>query len=161
VVGAESTLELPVRAPGPEDDALPPFEAALVPAGLSQATVGGGPGGRAYRHDLADGSMSWTYRYVDGGNVVLPNGWESEEWNTVRYDVREDDPLSAMVRVRIESVLRRGSQGRFRIVTHGQMTCDATRFFVEDEVRVSEGEDGAEREVFARRWFHEAPRDCV
>jgi hypothetical protein len=41
------------------------------------------------------------------------------------------------------------------------MTCDATRFFVEDEVRVSEGEDGAEREVFARRWFHEAPRDCV
>ena len=35
--------------------------------------------------------------YVDGGNVVLPNGWESEEWNTVSYGLREGDPLSAKV----------------------------------------------------------------
>jgi hypothetical protein len=41
------------------------------------------------------------------------------------------------------------------------MTCDATTFFVEDEVRVTEGEDGDEREVFAKTWRHEAPRDFV
>lgn len=70
-------------------------------------------------------------------------------------------PLSAAVRVRVESVLRRGDQGRFHIVTLGQMTCDATTFFVEDEVRVTEGEDGDEREVFAKTWRHEAPRDFV
>ena len=69
--------------------------------------------------------------------------------------------LSAAVRVRVESVLRRGDQGRFHIVTPGQMTCDATTFFVEDEVRVTEGEDGDEREVFAKTWRHEAPRDFV
>ncbi len=77
------------------------------------------------------------------------------------YDVREGDPLSAVVRVRVESVLRRGDQGRFHIVTLGQMTCDATTFFVEDAVRVTEGEDGDEREVFAKTWRQEAPRDFV
>ena len=59
------------------------------------------------------------------------------------YDVREGDPLSAAVRVRVEGVLRRGDQGRFHIVTLGQMTCDATTFFVENEVRVTEGEAAA------------------
>ena len=76
------------------------------------------------------------------------------------YDVREGDPLSAAVRVRVESVLRRGDQGRFHIVTLGQMTCDAT-VFVEDEVRGTESEDGHEREVFAKTWRQEAPRDFV
>ncbi len=75
--------------------------------------------------------------------------------------MREGDPLSATVRVRVESVLRRGDQGRFHIVTLGQMSCDETAFFVENEVRVTEGEDGEEREVFARAWRREAPRDFV
>jgi uncharacterized protein len=161
LVGGQCRLELPARPPRPEDDRLPAFEAPLVPPGLGELTLGGGPGERRYVRDLADDSVSWTYPYVDGGNVVLPNGWESEEWNTVTYDVREGDPLSAAVRVRVESVLRRGGQGRFRIVTLGQMSCDATTFFVDDEVRVSEGEDGQERELFAKAWRHEAPRDCV
>jgi len=152
---------VPARPPRAEDAALPAFAAPLVPAGLGERTVGGGPGGRRYLRDLGDGSVSWSHRYVDGGRVVLPNGWESEEWNTATYDVREDDPLSAAVRVRIESVLHRGDQGRFHIVTLGQMTCDATTFFVADEVRVTKGEDGDEREVFAKTWRQSAPRDFV
>ena len=63
--------------------------------------------------------------------------------------------------VRVDRILRGGGQGRFRIVTLGQMTCDATTFFVENEVCVTEGEDGEEREVFAKTWRHEAPRDFV
>ena len=161
LTGGECRLELPARPPRAQDDELPAFEAPLVPLGLGEQTVGGGPGDRRYVRDLTDDSVEWTYHYVDGGNVVMPNGWESEEWNTVTYDVREGDPLSAAVRVRVESVLRRGDQGRFHIVTLGQMTCDATTFFVEDQVRVSEGEDGDEREVFAKTWRHEAPRDFV
>ncbi len=98
---------------------------------------------------------------MDGGNVVLPNGWESEEWNRVELRLREGDPLSARVEVEAESVLRRGAQGRFHIVTHGQMTCDADTFYVADEVAVYEGEEGDEREVFTRSWWHQAPRDLV
>jgi len=161
LAGGECRVELPARPPRSEDAELPAFEAPLVPPGLGAQTVGGGPGDRRYVRDLADDSVSWTYHYVDGGNVVMFNGWESEEWNTVTYDVREGDPLSAAVRVRVESVLRRGPQGCFRIVTLGQMTCDATTFFVEDEVRVTEGEGSDEREVFAKAWRHEAPRDFV
>jgi hypothetical protein len=41
------------------------------------------------------------------------------------------------------------------------MTCDAATFFVEDEVRVTEGEDGDEWEVFAKTRRHEASRDFV
>ena len=161
LAGGECRLELPVRPPRLEDDKLAAFEAPLVPPGLGARTIGGGPGDRAYVRDLVADSVSWTYHYVDGGNVVLPNGWEAEEWNTVTYEVREDDPLSATVHVRVESVLRRGDQGRFHIVTLGQMTCDASAFFIEDEVRVTEGQDGDEREVFVKTWRHEAPRDFV
>ena len=93
--------------------------------------------------------------------MVLPNGWETEEWNRVSYGLREDEPLSARVVVDAESILSRGSQGRFHIVTRGEMTCDATMFFVTDSVTVLEGPAGDEREVFARSWRHEAPRDFV
>ena len=41
------------------------------------------------------------------------------------------------------------------------MTCDASSFFVENEIRVSEGDEDAEREVFGKTWRHRAPRDFV
>ena len=161
VVAGESFFELPVRPERPEDADLRPFDPPVVPEGLGEKTVGGGTGGRAYTRDLAADDITWTFRYVDGGNVVLPNGWESEEWNRVSYGLREGDPLSAKVSVDAESVLLRGAQGRFHIVTHGEMTCDADTFYVADEVAVYEGEDGDEREVFTRSWWHQAPRDLV
>lgn len=161
VVAGESLLELPVRPERPEDADLRPFDPPVVPAGLGETTVGGGPGGRAYTRDLATGEQTWTFTYADGGNVVQPNGWESEEWNRVAYTLREGDPLSARVDVEIESVLRRGAQGRFHIVTRGEMTCDADSFSVVDTVSVREGEEDGEREVFTRTWRRETPRDFV
>jgi uncharacterized protein len=161
VVAGESLLELPVRPERAADADLRPFDPPVVPEGLGEKTTGGGRGGRAYTRDLTADDITWTFRYVDGGNVVLPNGWETEEWNRVSYGLREGDPLSAKVEVDAESVLRRGAQGRFHIVTHGEMTCDADTFYVADEVAVYEGEDGDEREVFARSWWHQAPRDLV
>ena len=161
LVAGESSLELPVRPVRPRDAELRPFDPPVVPEGLGETTVGGGRGGRAYTRDLAADGITWTFRYVDGGKVVLPNGWESEEWNTVSYGLREGDPLSARVSVEIESVLLRGAQGRFHIVTRGEMTCDADTFYVADEVAVYEGEDGDEHEVFTRSWWHQAPRDFV
>ena len=161
VASEGSAFELPRRPPREEDQNLPPFEAPLVPEGLGATTVGGGPGGRRYVRDLVQDGVEWAYRYVDGGNVVLPNGWQSEEHNQVSYAVREGEPLAARVTVDIESVLVRGEQGRFHIVTHGAMWCDASTFFVEDRVAVYEGVEGAERELFARTWRHEEPRDLV
>jgi uncharacterized protein len=161
VVASESVLELPVRPERPEDAALRPFDPPAVPEGLGEKTRGGGPGGRTYARDLATGEQTWTFTYFDGVNVVLPNGWESEEWNRVSYSLREGDPLSARVTVEAESVLLRGEQGRFHIVTHGEMTCDADVFYVADEVAVHEGGEGDEREVFTRSWWHQEPRDFV
>ena len=161
VVAEASDLRLPVRPQRPEDAALRPFDRPVVPAGLGETTVGGERGGRSYTRDLVEDGIAWTFRYVDGGNVVLPNGWESEEWNRVSYGVAEGAPLSAKVEVDAESVLVRGAQGRFHIVTHGEMTCDAHTFFVVDSVSVREGEPDDEREVFAQTWRHEAPRNFV
>jgi putative CocE/NonD family hydrolase len=161
VVAGESVLELPVRPERPEDADLRPFEPPIVPPGLEVTSTGGGPGGRTYTRDLASDEISWSFRYVDGGNERLPNGWESEEWNRVTYGLREGDPLSARVEVEAESVLIRGEQGRFHIVTQGEMTCDADTFYVADKVAVYEGPEGDEHEVFARSWWHQAPRDLV
>lgn len=73
---------------------------------------------------------------MDGGSVVLPNGRETEEWNRVSCGLREGDPLSARVGMEAESVLLRGEQGRFHIVTRGEMTCDADAFYVAYRVAV-------------------------
>jgi len=161
LVCPESTLELPVRPLREEDADLAAFPPPEHAAGLGAQVVGGGPGGRRYVRDLVEDGSEWTFDYYDGGKVVLPNGWESEEWNRVGYGVTEGDPLSARVEVDAESVLRRGAQGRFHITTHGEMTCDADTFVVVDSVSVREGEPDQEREVFARTWRHEAPRDHV
>jgi hypothetical protein len=150
-----------VRPERPEDAELRPFEPPVVPPGLGETSTGGGAGGRTSSRDLTTDEQTWTFRYVDGGNEVLPNGWQTEEWNRVTYALREGDPLSARVEVEAESVLQRGAQGRFHIVTRGQMTCDADTFYVADEVAVYEGEEGDEHEVFTRSWWHQSPRDFV
>ncbi len=161
VAGGVSELNLPVRPLRPQDDDLPDFAPPLVPEGLGEITVGGGRGGRSYTRDLVEDGVEWTFRYVDGGNVVLPNGWESEEWNRVSYGLRAGEPLSARVTVDDESVLVRGEQGRFHLVSHATMWCDATSFFVEDRVAVYEGAAGAEQERFVHTWRHQEPRDFV
>ena len=139
VITDGSRLELPVRPPRDADAELPAFGPPEVAAGLGERTVDGGPGGRTYTRDLADDSLTWTFTYVDGGTVVLPNGWETEEHNEVSYAIREGDPLSAGVSVTVESVLSRGAQGRFHIVARGEMTCDAQHFYVRNSVSVREG----------------------
>jgi hypothetical protein len=57
--------------------------------------------------------------------------------------------------------MRRGAQGRFRIVARGEMWCDAAAFFTDDTLTVFEGEAGAERKVFRNTWRFAAPRDHV
>ena len=79
-------------------------------------------------------------------------GWPHEDRITVCHGIREGDPPSARAWVDRESVLRRARQGSFRIVTHGQMTCDAATLFVDDTLTVYEGEDDAWRETFSRSW---------
>jgi hypothetical protein len=119
--------------------------------------------------------------------VTLPNGWQGAGVEPRELRLREGDPLSARVTVEIESVLARGSQGRFHIVTRGEMTSDATHFQVVNDVSVresgpcAEGEAAwsvapaeaaarpgteravlpGEREVFARSWERRLPRDLV
>jgi len=78
-------------------------------------------------------------------------------------EVRRDGGRPAVrrgPRTRGDRAARR-RRGRFHIVTLGQMTCDASSFFVENEIRVSEGDEDAEREVFGKTWRRRAPRDFV
>jgi len=138
-----SLLELPVRPPRAADAGLREFGPPEVAVGLGERKLGGGPGGRRYTRDLGEDSLTWTFTYFDGGVVEQPNGWRSEERNEVSYSIREGDPLSARVAVAIDSELDRGPQGRFRIVTRGEMSCDAERFHVRDEVSVREAGTGA------------------
>ena len=157
-----SALELPVRAPRTSDDDLAPFAPAESPPGLGEAYLGpDDAGGRSYTRDLATGEQLWTFRWYPGGVVRLPNGWESEDFNTVSYAITDGDPLSASALVDCEAVMSRGEQGRFRIVTHGEMTCDAESFYVADTLTVFEGGEEEEREVFGKTWRWNVPRDLV
>ncbi len=41
------------------------------------------------------------------------------------------------------------------------MTCDAATLFLENEVFLTQGAEDAEREVSAKAWRREVPRDLV
>jgi hypothetical protein len=166
--GDASTLELPVRPPRDADAELAPFAPPYLPPGLGEEVVpatsadgGRDAGGRRYRRDLATGEQVWEFHWYPGEVVRLPSGWETEDRNVVTYVIRDGDPLSARVRVDCESWMRRGAQGRFRIVARGEMWCDAAAFFTDDTLTVFEGEAGAERKVFRNTWRFAAPRDHV
>ena len=81
-----------------------------VRRGLGEQYVGpfderGAPdaGGRSYTPRPRRRRHLWDFRLPDGGVVRLPNGWESEDRNTVCYGIREGDPLSAARLVEAEA----------------------------------------------------------
>jgi hypothetical protein len=152
-----SLLELPVRPPRPEDNALPPFgpaeEAQDTPA-IFHPVESSYP--RRITRDLLSGRMvvdfpRWTQRkeLTDIGQTHSAEGM-------ARYVVVDGDPLSARCETFYHVEIARPDA----TITHesrGALSCSATEFRVEMEVVLKE----AGREVFRRAWDERIPRDMV
>ena len=152
-----SELEIPVRPPSPDDDALAPFEPPEQAAGLRRETLASSPAYRTIRHDPATGTIELehnedgveTYRLIDSGIEIT---WESVD----HLSIREEDPLSATVRCERRVALGRGGW-QIRVESTSTMTSDATDFYLDDRLEAFEGDE----RVFEKTWSRSVPRDFI
>lgn len=153
----ESALTLPVRPPDPDDEKLRTFdppEMAPPPPVTRDAVEQTHP--RRVVRDLLSGKMTvdfprWTYaKHMHDINQTQRSS------AFARYEIIDGDPLSATLiteydveMVRPDATISHRSTGR--------MTCDATHFIVEMDLRI--GENG--KTVFERQWHERIARDMV
>lgn len=157
VVCGESSLILPVRPPRAEDADLrdfdPPESAPQTPATWEKVAP---THPRRVVRDLLAGLMTvdfprWTYacRMDDIGITQTSSG-------SARHEITDGDPLSAV----FTAEYRVGIERPDTTIGHhskGRLSCDATHFFLETELTVSE--NGTD--IFSRNWREVIPRDML
>lgn len=150
-------LELPVRPPRVEDEALPAFGEPEHSAPLAVEELGEGPTAHILRRDLATGVVEKIFDWDLGGSTRLVEAdLETSDASHCVYSIVEGDPLSAAVRFRASSGMGRGDWKALSEVT-SSMTSDRESFYVQTQLEVTE--DG--KKVFAREWSFTIPRDNV
>ena len=87
---------------------------------------------------------------------ISATGTDYEHVGIDRWSVLPDDPVSARAEcLRTVTIDRDG--WHVRLETQSALSCDATTFFLENEVVAFDGDD----EVFRRTWYSEILRDGV
>lgn len=157
-----SRLELPVRAPRPEDAELRPFDPAEQAPYPESTEVTEGKSTHDVHYDPATGEVVRAFEadFAENGEPALTRfeatGMEYGEAFGVRLFIRDGDPLSARAEMRHHSRFRRGDWSVGTRVA-ARMTADANAFHLETSI---EGFEGDER-VYERRFRSEVPRDLV
>jgi putative CocE/NonD family hydrolase len=151
------SLELPVRAPRPEDDELAAFGEPEHSAALEVEELEAGPQGRTLTRDFATGVVEQTFDWDLGGTArLVPIDLETSDTSHTVYSICDEDPLSASVRFRATTGMGRGDW-RTHTEVESSMTCDRDRFYVETKMDVYEGDEP----IFEREWKLSFPRDHV
>ncbi|MGH2995945.1 MAG: CocE/NonD family hydrolase [Gaiellaceae bacterium] len=155
--GKESFLELPARAPRPEDEQLPDFPEPEHTPPLEVEGLAGGTPGRYLRRDLATGLVEQTFDWDLGGALrLVAIELATEDSSRCTYSIVEGDPLSTRVRFQASTGMARGAW-RTRAEVRSTMTSNEEQFLVTTALDAYEGET----RVFARTWSFALPRDLV
>jgi putative CocE/NonD family hydrolase len=157
-----SSLELPTRAPRPEDAKLRPFELPEQAPYPETTEVTQGKSTHDIHYDPATGESVRAFEadVTENGEPALTRveatGMEYGDALMVRFSIKDSDPLSAQAEIRHHARFRRpGWSVGTRVAA--RMTADETTFRIETDV---EGFEGDER-VFEKRFRSEVPRDLV
>jgi len=154
--GGASRLELPVRAPRPEDDKLAEFPPAHT-APLAEVKVHR-PGIRTMtvERNMSTETSTWINKTDRGRIEFTDHGLIIEAAATGRYSITPRDPLSAKIDINWLNVHERGDW-RTRVESHTVMTATKSEFRLEAQLKAYEGD-----QVFsAREWDVKVPRDNV
>ncbi len=159
VFPGDGRLVLPVRPPRPADAELAPFGEPERTAPLPTETlVEPGSRGRRVDWDIDSDTMRYEYRYVDGGRYRdITTGIVTEDHCVYTYELREGDPLSAVVRFAGRSDLLRGAELEVQVETAGELRASADEFVLSDEQRVYDHGELIHEAAHERR----IPRDLV
>jgi uncharacterized protein len=150
-------IELPVRAPRPEDAELRPFAEPEHSPPLEVERVASGPAGRYLSRDLASGLVEQVFDWdLGGAQRFVPIDLLSEDSSHTVYSIVEGDPLSARVELRASTGMARGDWGA-RAEVESTMSADGESFYVTHALSAFEGGG----RVFTRTWEFSFPRDQV
>jgi uncharacterized protein len=151
-----SRLELPVRAPQPEDGALAPFSEPEVPPPLEVVARAPESGRIEIRRDVATARQDLIWDTVFFAGTRFPDGLVYDERSTNTYSIVDDDPLSATVTA--EWHIEIGRDGwQTSVETRSVMTADAESFLV---TNMLDGYEDGHR-IFSKTWSKTIPRDHV
>lgn len=160
VMPGRSSLSIPVRPARPEDGALRLFDKPERGPRGDQTTLLSHAFRRTYERDVASGETVYTI-FSDGGEldgaslarleaIDLEVGYSL--WQ--QYRIRDDDPLSASVEIRQDTLLRRVPWAT-RIRSQVRMWSTVEAFRLQSRI---EALDGA-NVVAVREWDETIPRD--
>ena len=151
----ESHMALPIRPADTKDEELRPFDPPVcaAPTPTVEHPIDAVAQRSVYRN-LLTGQMTvdfprYTYNteMTDIGRTVIATGLS-------RYTITDGDPLSARCETEFAVRIVR-PDGVFGHESKGSLTCDATHFIVEMELRISENGE----QSFSRSWHERIPRD--
>ncbi|MGH7124502.1 MAG: CocE/NonD family hydrolase, partial [Stellaceae bacterium] len=150
------SILLPVRAPKPEDTALPPLPRVESAQPEKRTVLRAGRIERAVERDIASGET--VHRLVDdSGDVRIDaHGLEVGSLKVTEYRIRDDDPLSAVAEARWTTKVGRGAW-HTRTETWTRMTATKDAFLLHATLDAYEGET----RVWSQNWDCAVPRDLV
>ncbi len=151
-----SGLELPVRAPRPEDASLPAFPDAEAATPWRITVLRDGDSERVIERDVATGET--VYRQVDdSGRYRLDHiGLEYGIRQVEIYRIGDQDPNTAEVDIAYTVEIGRGDW-QTRTETRTVMRSTPTEFLIDARLDAYEGET----RILSRNWNRSIPRDLV
>ena len=152
----ESELELPVRAPSPQDEALPAFGEPVLGPPLRKDVVRPEEESWQVVHDLGTGATE--VRVVDdsGEFRLVHNDLTASSRGEERYGFAGNDYASLYGETEWSFTLSRGDW-RIRTHTWTRMTATPDTFHVEARLRAWEGDEIAHEET----WSEDIPRQLA
>jgi uncharacterized protein len=152
--GGASGLRLPIRAPRPEDDALPAFGPPVTAPPLAVTLLRPAAPLQTIAREPATGVTSYAMTRDFSGAQRLPNGLEYHDDDPVTLSIREGDPLSAAVRCE-RTILQVRDDWRVRIELRSEMTADADDYLISTAIDAYESDTRVHSRTFTAR----VPRD--
>jgi len=161
VTGPSTRLSLPVRAPRPEDDALPDLGAPEGAPGPEVATLATGEHSWKVTRDLATDVSTLeivndqgTFRLEETGTTIHR---DTREW----YSFRWNDVNSVRGETRTVRRFER-DDWRTEVVTRTVLTSDEESFFITAQLDAYElAEERGNPRVWSQNWDVTIPRDLV
>lgn len=153
---AGSTIDLPVRAPRADDEALRPFGPPEGAAEVTRRVIEGGQHNWIVQRDLAS-DVSRLEVINDGGVFALDEiGLEIESRTFETYSSQGDDFLSPRGETRLVRGLSRGDWA-IRTETRTVLTCTEAEFHISADLDAYENDE----RVFCKTWNVSVPRDFI
>lgn len=151
----DSSLDLPVRTPNPQDARLRPFEPPEHGPELPVVQLRARRPEHLLGYDPASGAHTVRIRRDFGGGKRLPSGLEYDEYDPTTLTIHDGDPLSAHVVCKRRIQMRRGEWST-RIELESTMTADAEHYLLSTVINAYERHTRIHTHTFART----IPRNC-